>query len=405
MEVGAHRDRITVLFVVPSMAGGGAERCALEVLQGLDPEVYKRYLLPFDRRGEYSDELPVGLVLPDTNEGRMSKLLKFLPRFIGKWLVPTLRVAQANRRLAPDIVISFMPEASLPTSLVRWLRMGPPFLWVVSEQNATRRRVVESNPSRWRRWIQDRWIRTAYAEADQVVAVSAGVKKGLLRDYSLEQEKLSVVLNPVDNNRVQAESEKAVPTVWKGEQLIVAMGRLTRQKGFDILLRAFQLIRVNRSVSLIILGTGEEKQLLEALAEALDIADDVHLLGFQANPWAYLKRADVFVLSSRWEGCPLVIAETMACGTPVVATDCDYGPRELIQHGANGVLIPPENSGALAEAVLEILASPEKAERLSQKAVIRAGELDSLVISRQYDLLFRKLLDSRPTPPTVGELA
>ena len=378
------------LFIVPSFSGGGAERCALEVLKNLDSTKYSRHLLPFQRQGEYSDELHQDLVV--SGPGRQGRIHAFLPRSIRKWVLSALEIAKVARRLQPDVVVTFLPEAGLPTSLVRWLRLAPPFLWVISEQNATRRRVRETNPSWWRRWIQDHWIGRAYRAADHVIAVSEGVKQGLIDDYALEAERLTVIFNPVDIQRVQTAADQAPPVEWSGKELVVAMGRLTRQKGFDVLLHAFSLIRTARPASLLILGVGEERGCLEDMARNLEITDNVHLVGFKSNPWSYLRSADVFVLSSRWEGCPLVIGEAMACETPVVATDCDYGPGELITNCSNGLLVPTENPQALANAVLEVLSEPEKGERLARAGLVRAKELDISVICVQYDRLICDLL-------------
>ena len=398
MSTGSSELRGVALFVVPSFSGGGAERCGLEVLRALEPSRYERLLLPIHREGEYSEELPDHLVVP-SRRPRSRRVA--LPRWVRKWLFPTLEVARAVKHLRPDVVVTFLPEASLPTSLVRWLHLAPRFLWLVSEQNATRRRVVEGNPSVWRRWIQDRWIGLAYRTADHVIAVSAGVRSGLIEDYRLAGERCSVIFNPVDVRRVRAAAAEPPALERANPQLIVAVGRLTRQKGFDVLLRAVARLRTVRPVDLVILGTGEDRTQLEHLARELGIGREVQFPGFQSNPWSYLGAADVFVLSSRWEGCPLVIAEALACGTPVVATDCDYGPAELIEDEHNGLLVPTESPPALADAVLRILTGSRLAARLAAAGCRRAEDLDVATIAGRYDALIASLRQAAElTAPT-----
>jgi glycosyltransferase involved in cell wall biosynthesis len=165
--------------------------------------------------------------------------------------------------------------------------------------------------------------------------------------------------------QVRTQAQAALPS-WADQvfakRTILAVGRLTKIKGFDVLLQAFAKLIQRRELDLhlLILGEGEERPRLEELAKRLGVSNRVFMPGFQENPYPYFVRAEVFVLSSRWEGLGMVLVEAMALGLPVIATDCPYGPRELTEEGQYGVLVPPNNATALAEAAYTLITSAER---------------------------------------------
>jgi glycosyltransferase involved in cell wall biosynthesis len=150
--------------------------------------------------------------------------------------------------------------------------------------------------------------------------------------------------------------------------VVLAAGKLKRQKGFDTLLDAFARLRRERPLRLVLLGRGPEEAKLRRQAESLGVAGDVLLAGFQADPFAWMRRAAVFALSSRFEGLPGTLIQAMACGCPVVSTDCDHGPREILEGGRFGPLVPVGDATALAAAIGSQLDAPQPAERLQERA-------------------------------------
>jgi len=162
--------------------------------------------------------------------------------------------------------------------------------------------------------------------------------------------------------------------------VVLAAGRLTAQKDFPTLLRAFARLVPERDLRLMILGEGPDRAALEAEIEALGLGDRVALLGFQANPFSYMARARLFVLSSAWEGLPGVLIQAMACGTPVVSTDCPSGPREVLEGGRLGPLVPVGDAEALARAIMQTLDAPLPAEILKA----RAAQYGLAPVSRRY---------------------
>jgi glycosyltransferase involved in cell wall biosynthesis len=205
-----------------------------------------------------------------------------------------------------------------------------------------------------------RELRRICRRATGMVTVSEGLAEEI---GSLVQEapsKLKVIPTPVVTDRLTTMAEQQVADDWMtpGQpDPILAVGRLTRQKDFATLVRGFALLRREHPCRLMILGEGEERQSLTELAEQLGVAADVGLRGFVSNPFAYLSRVRLLVSSSRWEGLPTVLIEALALGIPVVATDCPHGPREILEEGRLGALVPVGDPPALARAMRELLKS------------------------------------------------
>lgn len=201
-------------------------------------------------------------------------------------------------------------------------------------------------------------VKLFYPWADGFVAVSQGVADDLRRFAQLPEVKVHTIYNPVVTDELLASAARTPEHPWlaPGEPpVILGVGRLVGQKDFATLVRAFALVRRTRSAKLIILGEGDKRPELEALVTELGLSDEVSLPGFVDNPFAYMARADTFVLSSRHEGLPGVLIQAMACGCKVVSTDCPSGPREILNNGSLGALVPVGDAGALAEAIVATL--------------------------------------------------
>jgi glycosyltransferase involved in cell wall biosynthesis len=199
---------------------------------------------------------------------------------------------------------------------------------------------------------------TLYARAE-VVAVSAGVRRDLSAATRLPARRIHVIYNPVDVQSIRdGAAEPAVELAPTGVPMLLSVGRLTDQKDHMTLVRAFALVRAERPCTLVILGEGERRAAVVAEARRLGVADDVTLPGFVPNPYPHFRRAAAFVLSSRWEGLPTALIEALALGVPVVSTDCDAGPREILGDGRYGALVPVGDARALAAAILSTLNRP-----------------------------------------------
>jgi glycosyltransferase involved in cell wall biosynthesis len=214
-------------------------------------------------------------------------------------------------------------------------------------------------------------IRRCYPWADDIVAVSNGVADDLAATASIPRQRITTIYNPVVTPELAEQAKAPLEHLWftsESPPVILAAGRLHYQKDFPTLLKAFAQVRAVRPARLVILGEGEERNTLEALTRQLGLADDVVLPGFVDNPFAYMARSSVFVLSSLYEGLPAVLIQSMACGCPVVSTNCPSGPAEILGDGTYGPLVPAGDDTALAKAILTVLATPPDCEKLRARA-------------------------------------
>jgi glycosyltransferase involved in cell wall biosynthesis len=200
--------------------------------------------------------------------------------------------------------------------------------------------------------------RLFYPWADEIVAVSSGVADDLAKIIKVPRKQIRVIYNPVIPPDIWQKSQEPITHLWfnPGEPpVILGVGRLTEQKDFPTLIRAFAQVRKVRPSRLMILGVGSERSNLDALIRELGLENDAVILGFQENPYAYMARCAVFALSSAWEGFGNVIVEALAVGTPVVACDCPSGPAEILADGKYGALVPVGDSSAIANSILKVL--------------------------------------------------
>lgn len=219
------------------------------------------------------------------------------------------------------------------------------------------------------RWLRVAPMRRRYPEATGVIAVSEGVRQDTIRITGIAPGRVHVIRNPVITSRLAGQAAEPAPHPWlahKRGPVVLGMGRLTRQKGFDTLLRAFAAVRTDPPARLIVLGEGQDREPLDALARSLGVADRVLLAGFQKNPYAWLARADLFVLSSAWEGSPNALTEALALGIPCVSTDCPSGPSEILAQGLHGPLVPVGDDQAMARAMQAVLHTPLPADQLRE---------------------------------------
>jgi glycosyltransferase involved in cell wall biosynthesis len=210
-------------------------------------------------------------------------------------------------------------------------------------------------------------MRRLYPRAHGVIAVSKGVAEDVARIARVPLDRIHVVPNPVIPLELPDLAASPVDHPWlaaPGPPVILGVGGLRRSKDFPTLLRAFARLREKRAIRLVILGEGRQRPRLEVLAAKLGVREDVSLPGFVANPYAYMARARLFVLSSLWEGSPNVVVEAMAVGTPVVSTDCRSGPREILQDGRYGPLVPVGDVDAMAGAMAATLDTPPSRQTL-----------------------------------------
>lgn len=214
-------------------------------------------------------------------------------------------------------------------------------------------------------------MRRYFPHNDGVIAVSQGVADDLAGLLGWPPARIAVAPNPTVTPELIALAEAPLDHPWfaaGGPPVILGMGRLEPQKDFQTLLQAFAILRRRQPCRLVVLGEGKQRRALEQLAAALEIAADVQFPGFVTNPYPYLRHASLFVLSSAWEGSPNSLTEALALGTPLVATDCPNGPREILEDGRHGPLVEVGDVDGLAAAMAHTLAHPPARGQLQAAA-------------------------------------
>ena len=275
------------------------------------------------------------------------------------------------RREKPALMLSALRYSNL-TALCAVRLAGVRTSLVISEHNTLSVSVrMKDNKMemRWFAWLEHHF----YPRADAIVAVSNGVAEDLVAMTGLPRERITTIYNPVVTPELPEMARVPLAHPWfapGSPPVLLGVGGFRLQKDFPTLLRAFARVRAMRPARLVILGQGKKRMELEALARELGVAADVDLPGWVDNPFAYMARAAVFVLSSAWEGLPTVLIEAMACGCPVVSTDCPSGPAEILDGGAYGPLVPVGDDAALAEAILSVLDAPQDPNRLRSRAAL-----------------------------------
>jgi glycosyltransferase involved in cell wall biosynthesis len=401
-----------LLFVLPSLGGGGAERASVDLLRGIDRQRFHITLALFARSahatpprarsavadnagrssGTFLQELPGDVPLYDLR-GKQSYDVRLV------W-----RLAGVLRREKPDVVFSVLRYTNLITLLASRLS-GSAARVVVNEQNPPSAEFALFGGGRVKAWF----LRRLYPWADRVTAISTGIARELVSTYGVPQDKVQVIPNPVDLVRVRALAAAKLEHPWFSAQaglpVLVAVGRLHPQKGFAHLIRAFSIVRQALPCKLVILGEGPLRTELEGLIASLGLTDDVALPGFQENPYNYMSHSAAFVLSSLFEGFGNVLVDALALGVPVVSTRCPVGPEDIITDGVTGVFVPPADEEALAQAILRVLQDGELRRKLLANGPLRAADFAIERIVPQYEALFERLSHhsaGRSTCPQEG---
>jgi glycosyltransferase involved in cell wall biosynthesis len=347
-------DRQTDLAILVSFSGeGGVERMVLNLVNAIAQKGIRVDLLLIKTDSQHLQDIHPSINRIDLGSSHTLTSLLPLMRYLKRVHPPCLLAAKD--RAGRIAVIARALAGANETRL--GLRLG------------TNLSAAFAHKSPWRMRLRQLPIRLLYPSIDVIIAVSEGVKQDILKVSAVKPSRVKVVRNPVITRKLVESAAAPVPHPWLVEMdrpVILGAGRLTLQKDFQVLIRAFALLHKSRACRLIILGEGRQRAELENLARKLGVAEDLALPGFAANPYAYMRHAKLFVLTSRWEGSPNVLTEAMALGTPVVATDCPSGPNELLNGGRVAPLVDVGDWRGLAEAMAQVLDNPMAEETLQQ---------------------------------------
>ncbi|MSU02125.1 glycosyltransferase [Tissierella pigra] len=387
-----------IAIIISSLKGGGAERVASNITINLSKEKYKVYLILFDSTSmEYSYGGELIDINIKANNNPISKVLNFIRRYF--------KIKEIKTQYKIDISISFLGGPNLLNILTK----GKDKV-VVSVRGYTSRKSKGIYPK-----LGKYLIKKTYNDADAIVGVSNLIKHDLVTNYNIEEKRVLTIYNPYDLKKIEMLSKEKIDDVYENiykEKVVITVGRLNHLKGHWHLIRAFKKINdSNKDIKLVILGEGELREYLQSLIDDLNLSNNVFLLGFKSNPYKYINKSSIFILPSLSEGFPNALAESMACGIPVISSDCKSGPREIlapetdinlqsmkIEYAQHGILVPvcdgnqynheeplTKEEDIMADAILELLDDKELYERYTNEALKRVRDFEINTVIKEWE--------------------
>ncbi|MDX8047127.1 glycosyltransferase [Gracilibacillus sp. S3-1-1] len=363
-----------IFFFLYSLSGGGAERTVINIMNNLDARKYEIILvLGTQENNDYEELLSENINVKILN----CKKLRYCLFALRKQII----------KEKPDLLFSTINSNNIMLLMAKILSFKRIPIIVREANNRTQSGKV-TVLNKVSTYIFYNLV------ADKIIALSKGVKTDLIENFNVRKNKITVIYNPVENKKILKLSKEVVTDLSKeeGEQLIIAAGRLVEQKDYPTLIKAFHIVSQKVNARLIIMGKGELEDKLLNLCRKLEVEEKVDFIGFKKNPYKYMRIADVFVLSSKWEGFGHVLVESMATGTPVISTNCKSGPSEIIGDNKYGLLVPVKDSNVLADNLEKILMNENEKNKFSKLGKIRSAEFDAKIITEQYDNVFSQFL-------------
>ena len=371
-----------IALFLPSLEGGGAERAFVDLANQFVDLGVRVDLVLVRAKGPYLSEVRSEVLVVDLQGSRTTLAVLKLFRYL--------------RRNRPDAIISGLDTANM-ASMIACIAAGCSNRAIFTQRAILRECYRLQYPNTHRAWLAI--LRLIYARARLIISNSHAASHDLCEGFGISPAKLAVIHNSVDIDRIERLAlvdPKHPWTTSSAKPLILSVGSLTPRKDFSTLLRAFAIVRQSLDCNLIVLGEGTERIRLEALAKEIGVADSVQFLGFDANPFCWMARARVMASSTLAEGCPNVIQQALACGTPIVATDCPGGTSEILEGGKWGRLVPVANPQALADAITATLK-----DKSHPNSRLRAADFDPRKNAKEYLKLILPDFIPNPTPTVV----
>ncbi|OQX73143.1 MAG: hypothetical protein B6D59_06490 [Campylobacteraceae bacterium 4484_4] len=362
--------RKKILFVLPSLTGGGAERVMTTIITHLDRKRFEPVLVLLQKEGPFLSKIPEEIRILDLQAARARYAI--------------FKIIAAIKRERPDVVFSTLGHLNLLMAMLKPLFLHH-IAFIARESNTVSIENAQEKYPGLFNWL----YRRLYPRFDRIVAQSRSMKEDLVVNYGIDSGKIEVIYNPVDARGILSELDSTV--FYRKEKRkdkscrLLAVGRLSRQKGFDLLIEA--VAKLPDTYSLKILGEGESKEVLQRQIEALGLAQRVELAGFSDAPYCEMRQVDLLVLSSRYEGLPNVVLEANVCALPVVSFDSPGGTAELIREGENGFLVEAFDIDALAKTIEKACGTSFEREKISKEA-IRLYDVGKIV--KAYEALLEK---------------
>lgn len=371
-----------VSIFLPTLLIGGAEKALVELANHLSADGWRIDLIIMSATGPLAEHLSPAVKIVDLRSNSYRQAI--------------VALAQYYKSRQPSVVLTSLYATGLAAIAARFIARHKPKI-LVGAHNSLQAKVAHPDN------LKDKWLlmplcRILFPLADGFIPVSRGLALELEALLGLPRKRIRAIYNPVINDKLTKLTAEPITHPWLDGQAsrqcktLISVGRLVEQKGYDVLLQALQLTRKNLDCRLIIVGGGPLLSYLENTARQLSISDSVDFLGWQTNPYKFVARADLFVLSSRWEGLANVLIEALACGCPVVSTNCRFGPEEILKGGKYGALARVDDPVDLAANIISSLSSspPHTADKAAR--VRRALDFTVEASARQYADYFTEIL-------------
>ncbi len=337
----------TIALMLPNLAAGGAERVFVNLLKEFDRSRFYLHMIVVDPTGPYLKIVPEDIAFHGLGYKKVSRA--------------TPEIVNTIKKIKPDIILSTIDHLNLALLLVKPFLPDKTLLFL-RECNLTSSNLSKGFKNCIFRILKKRLLNFA----DRIICPANAIKNDLQINFGIRPEKMITIYNPVQVEEIRSNLQPHNPDRHNSDYKIVSAGTLEHRKGFDLLINAMsETVKKNNKIHLTLLGDGPEKENLKKQIESLSLSENVTLEGYQENPYIYFSRADLFVLSSRYEGLPNAMLESLACGTPVVAFNCPGGIDEIIVNESQGALVPENDVPALSMAIEKQIRSHKHTKGLS----------------------------------------
>lgn len=367
---------IKIVFVIENLNAGGAERVFRTLVSDFDRSLFDVTLLLFN----YDNNIEKRYTIPENTKVIILNKSKKNALFS---LVKTIK------KLNPDVVMSTLSPINILCILTKIILRNKKTKYIIRETTIKSISIEQTKDNFLEKKIYKTLIKRLYNYADSIISLSEGAKIDLVANFGIKENKIKVIYNPLNINLIQTKSREKVKDINlnKNSKKIVCVGSLVKSKGHRYLIEALRILNFekNYNIEAYFIGEGKLKEELINEVNLKKLINKVHFLGFKSNPYKYVKNSDIFVLPALWEGFGNVIVEAMACGIPVISSNCESGPKEIIEDNYNGLLIEPQNVNDLVEKIQSLLDDKILYNKISKNALIRANDFDAKKIVKQYE--------------------